>query len=238
MPFLPIDTGHPNVFLGMWKTDEDEKFFLDQLNIYENEQAILDKIKHPVKRLEWLASRLCLKKILHISHKVESLNEQTGKPFLSDHSHNISYSHSHLMAGAIASRETEVAIDIENMKKPRKLEARYLFMGSEELDVYDELNDSRLFFLIWSAKETLYKVHGQRGISFRENLLVRLNDEKLKPNGVVTGIIQQNGFRKEYEIRYKFFDDIVLTFTFDADPIELQQPGIGEGRKSELLSTH
>lgn len=234
MPFIPIKTNDPEITIGMWRVEEDENFFLSRLNIYENEQSILDRISHPVKRLEWLSSRLCLKQILKISHKVESLNEFSGKPYLSDHSHNISYSHSNLVAGAIASRSAEVAIDIENLEKKRKLESRFLFMHPEELDYYDAAADQRVFYLFWSAKETLYKVFGKRGIVFKENLIIRPENTQLPDRGSVKGIVQENGYTKEYTLEYRFFDNVVLTYT--VDPQHYGMLGTNrESRASELL---
>jgi hypothetical protein len=40
--------------------------------------------------------------------------------------------------------------------------------------IADEAINNELFSLLWSAKETLYKLAGQRGIIFRQNLLLDL----------------------------------------------------------------
>lgn len=218
MPYLPLQQIHPDVILGMWRVEESEAYFLSRLNIYENEERILESITHPDKRLEWLSSRLCLKRLLHISHKVESLNENTGKPYLSDNSFNISYTHSNLYSGAIASDKTAVAMDLENLEKERNLETRRMFMSKDEHVLFDESGqDTRLFFLIWSAKETLYKIYGKQGIAFRDNLSIVPPSTGLEQKGQVKGIIRENGFEKEYDVHYQFFPDILLTFTYDSD---------------------
>lgn len=221
MPFIPLKPENPNISLAMWKVEEDEDFFRSRLNIYENEEQILSRISHPHKRLEWLSSRLCLKELLNITHRVESLNETTGKPYLSDNSFNISYSHSNLYSGAIASTRIPVAMDLEDLSKKRNDRTRFLFMQPEELEWFDKLGDRKLFFLIWSSKETLYKIYGNRGLVFKQDLLIRSETpEELRSEGEISGIIDVNGSRKLYEIHYRFFPGVLLTYTHG--PAELQ----------------
>ena len=223
MPFLPLKVDRDDVYLGMWVVREDEKYFVSHLNIYENEDIHLQAIRHPRKRLEWLSSRLCLKQLLSIRHRVESLNEVTGKPYLSDHSFNISYSHSNMYSGAIASEHGAVSMDLEDLTKNRNPDLRFQFMHPDELEIYDKLKDDRFFYLIWSGKETLYKIHGQRGIVFKENFLIPYPSAQMKPEGSVKGIITTKDARKTYEIHYKFFEDILLTYTYDFGGVQCRE---------------
>lgn len=215
MPFIAFPDFHDKVLLGMWKVTETEDYFRSRLNIYENEQRILEGISHPQKRLEWLSSRLCLKELLQIRHKVESLNFPTGAPYLSDHSFNISYSHSNMYSGAIASETYPVSMDLEDLSKERNLKTRFLFMHPSELDYFQASNDMRTFFLIWSAKETLYKIYTKRGIVFKENLLINREQKLLEQSGTVSGILKADGIEKTYTIYYSFFPGVLLTYTYD-----------------------
>ena len=222
MPFINLQSESPGVTLGIWRIVEDEEFFLSKLNIYENEARILSSISHPLKRLEWLSSRLCLKELLNIHHKVESLNRVDGKPYLSDGSYHISYSHSNLVSGAIASTKAWVSIDLEDLTKTRNPETRKLFMGKDELDYFEQsFNNPKVFYLFWSAKETLYKIHPDRGLIFRENLILKPQGQELKQKGRLKGIINKDGVNREYEICYEFFPDFILTYTLD--PVFVQQ---------------
>lgn len=215
MPFISFPDIHDKVLLGMWKVTETEDYFRSRLNIYENEQRILQGISHPQRRIEWLSSRLCLKELLKISHKVESLNFPTGAPYLSDHSFNISYSHSNMYSGAIASETYPVSMDLEDLSKERNLRTRFLFMHPSELDYFQASNDMRTFFLIWSAKETLYKIYTKRGIVFKENLLINREQKALEQSGTVSGILKADGIEKTYTIYYSFFPGVLLTYTYD-----------------------
>lgn len=226
MPYIRFDHEGPegeSVRLGMWKVEEPEDFFLSRLNIYENEERILASISHPTKRLEWLSSRLCLKELLKITHRVESLNESTGKPYLSDNSHHISYSHSNLVSAAIASSQYLVAIDLEDLSKKRNKDTRFLFMHPSELAYYEQINDPKLFYLIWSSKETLYKLNSKRGvIVFKENLIINPEQKPIEQFGTISGIIQENGNVHTHTIYYRFFPSVLLTYTVAA-PVLRQQ---------------
>jgi phosphopantetheinyl transferase len=213
MPFIPVESYIAGVSLGLWRISEPESFFLGRLSLYENEVRRLEEISHPMARLEWLSSRLCLKELLKINHEVESLNFLDGRPYLSDHSYRISYSHSTKYAAAIASKQKAVAIDLEYLKRNRNLETRFLFMNDEELEAYEESRQRLLFFLIWSSKETLYKVYGKRGIAFKHNIHIDVKNVEFGRKGKLNGSVTENGLRSEYEIHYRFYPELVLTYT-------------------------
>lgn len=215
MPFLPIETEIDGLRLGAWRIEEDELFFLTQLKLYDSEWTTLSQITHPHKRLEWLSSRLCMKHILNIGHKdrIQSLSASSGKPYLSDGSHRISYTHSHLYAAAIASSVHEVGIDIEYLLKRRNIRTRFLFMNPDELAFYEKHNCFEAFILVWSAKETIYKTFGQAGLSFKNHIHLDLNETELKSHGSVTAKIEYPGRSCQYNIFYRFFPEFLLTYT-------------------------
>lgn len=213
MPFIKVESKAPDVLIGLWRIEEEEDFFLSRLNLYENEIKHLAKISHPQKKLEWLASRLCLKTLLNINRKVESLNNEEGKPYLTDNSYHISYSHSANYAIAIASPTCHVAVDIELFRRSRSAELAKMFMDEWELTYFKQHPNPYVFFLIWSGKETLFKMHAKRGIYFRENIHINLEDFALKQNGNLLGIVQSNEIERYYDVYYEIFSDFVLTYT-------------------------
>lgn len=213
MPFIPIESKIKDIKIGLWRIEEEEEYFYQRLNLYENETNHLAKLSHPQKKIEWLSSRLCLKTLLNITEKVESLKNEEGKPYLSNHSYYISYSHSSNYSSAIASKENYVAIDIEFFRKSRSPELSKMFMNQWELSYYKKTGNPYLFFLIWSAKETLFKIHSKRGIYFRENIHINLEDFSLNQNGKLLGIVQCNGIERYYDVYYEIFSDFVLTYT-------------------------
>lgn len=212
MPFQPVPILDPGLSLALWHITEPESFFLDRLNIYENEEQILAGIRHPHKRLEWLASRLCLKELLHITHKVESLYEFTGKPILSDHSHEISYSHSGAWAAAIASSQNRVSIDIEDLNRDRNPEVSRMFMHPDEQVRFHRNPDMRYYLLLWSGKEALYKWYSFKGLTFREHLFIDTEPEAIRTSGMVRAAIRTPAFEREVTLHYRFLNQVLITW--------------------------
>lgn len=221
MPFIKLDSGIPEVLLGSWHVQESEIFFLTRVKLYENEWKRLSSISHPHKRLEYLSSRLCMKELLKIANhmRVESLNNANGQPYLSDHSHYISYTHSGDYSAVIASPLFEVGIDIESLTRKRNLNTRFLFLNEEEIASFDRDPSFERFILAWSAKETLYKIFGQRGISFKHNIHLQLDDAEAVPNGIVTGIVHTPDTTRTYEIHFQFHPEFILTYTVGPQPL-------------------
>ncbi|MDX1906352.1 MAG: 4'-phosphopantetheinyl transferase superfamily protein [Bacteroidia bacterium] len=213
MPYIPLMSNLPGVSVGTWKIEEDELYFLERVKLYQHEWARLAAIVHPQKRLEWLSSRLCLKELIKISDRVlvESLNTQTGKPYLSDHSHFISYTHSTEYSAAIASQLYEVGIDIEYRHRNRNTRTRFLFMNEQELAWYHAQESKELFLMIWSAKETLYKMHG-RGYTFKHDIALNLENFSLEQNGKFSALVQKDDVSNSYEVSYHLHPDFILTY--------------------------
>ncbi len=214
MPFIPLDSKISDTSLGIWRIEEDELFFLERVKLYENEWVRLSKITHPQKRLEWLSSRLCLKVLLEISDKnrVESLNNESGKPYLSNNQSFISYSHSGNYSAAIASPKREVGVDIEYLGRKRNLRTRHLFMNQPELDWFDSINSFEAFILIWSAKETVYKIVGE-GYSFKENIFMQTADLKLNREGILSSLVKKDNEEHKLDVNYIIHEDFILTYS-------------------------
>ncbi len=226
MPFLHYDTKTSEVALGIWRLEEDEMFFHTRLKLYEHEWQQLANIKHPQKRLEWLSSRLCMKEILKISHtdRIESLSANNGKPYLSNKSHFICYTHSQKYAAAIASSKWEVGVDLEYMMRRRNLNTRRLFMNEPELEFYEQNASNELFLIIWSTKETIYKIYSQKGLSFKDEIRISMEPFDGSPKGTLTCYVKKEGFCKKYLTHYELFPDFVLTYGYDAEPLLVHQP--------------
>ncbi|RMG20140.1 MAG: 4'-phosphopantetheinyl transferase superfamily protein [Bacteroidetes bacterium] len=226
MAFIPLKSETPEVLLGAWKIEEEELYFFTRLKLYENEWKRLASISHPHKRLEWLSSRLCLKELLKIGHtdRVESLSSQEGKPYLSNHPYKISYTHSFPYSAAIATPEGQVGIDMEYFGRKRNTRTAYLFMNEAELDFFHQHPHQReVFTLLWSAKETVYKSFGQRGLSFKEHIFLQLLEFEPASQGTLTAIVHTNGHQNAYDIHYQIHPDFLLTYTLDTVPMPIKE---------------
>ena len=92
--------------LGIWKIDEPELFFLEQVPLQR-------AITHPHKRLQHLAGRYLLKYFFPDFPYHEIAIADTRKPYLPYEQYHFSISHCGDYAAAIISSTHRVGIDIE-----------------------------------------------------------------------------------------------------------------------------
>ena len=72
-------------------------------------------------------------------------------------------------------------------------------------------NDPLLYTIAWSAKETIYKCQGKKGISLKENILLQpfVKDQK-----IIKGIIYGTDFADHhYSVEVEVDREMVLTYT-------------------------
>ncbi len=121
------------------------------------------------RRCEWLAARILIKRLAGSCADV--CYSPDGKPLLRDDSRHISISHTDGYVAVALHREYNVGVDVEVVgTKILKLYRRIL--NDKEIDSLDKNNELVAMLLHWSAKESLYKIVGNKGGSFAENFAV------------------------------------------------------------------
>ena len=172
--------------LGLWHLTETPADLWPQLAAAEAYRPLLPARADGPRQAQWLAGRLLVQRMLAAATPLDVLpylqNDAVGRPFLVGPGPvpAVSLSHSGEWAAALlAPPGTAVGVDIEVVRDKAQRIARK-FLNETELAVVKPFIDStasasiELFSLLWSAKETLYKLAGQRGIIFRQNLLLDL----------------------------------------------------------------
>ncbi len=128
-----------------------------------------EKISSEKRKKEFLGIRIALKELLN--YEAQIIYDETGKPFLSDNSYNISISHSGKWVAVIAHPTRNVGIDIEVCStKIQKVFTRFL-SKTEQTELSNGTNIEQLQ-LAWSAKESLYKIIGNQAVDFAKSLRV------------------------------------------------------------------
>lgn len=199
-----------NCIITLWRIEEEADFFLEYLHISEKDLAICSKATHPVKQLEWLASRTCVK------YTVEQLNytyqgiekDEHNNPYLSKNQGFVSISHTSDYAVAIVSLENEVGIDIEKISDKLSRVANKFLSEPERLHAGDDLFKMCIY---WCAKESLYKWFGKKNLSFKENIYIE--PFKGKPSMVKGKIFVDRVLRTEHQLEVFYVDDYVITAT-------------------------
>jgi phosphopantetheinyl transferase len=144
----------------VWNTTESIDELLSEIQ-HPNTLVDFRKIKTDKRKLEFLAVRVALKKLLNKEYYICYTAE--GKPFLTDNPYNISISHSKNWIAVAIQPNLQIGVDIECWSdKIPKLYKRFL---SEEEQKYLS-DDTKKSQIAWSAKEALYKIIGKTAVDF------------------------------------------------------------------------
>lgn len=159
MPLFFQQNINESAKIGIWKIEEEESFFLQQV-------AASRDITHPHKRLQHLASRYLLSVLFNDFPVNEIQIANSRKPFLEKELYQFSISHCGDYAAAIVSKDKKVGIDIELItSKIERIKDK--FLSDREKQATDTL---QLTTLCWAAKEAVYKWYGKGEVNFKEHI--------------------------------------------------------------------
>lgn len=167
-------------------------------------------ISHPEKSTEWKGARISIKEAL------DCLNipypgfykDEHGKSHTMNDSGYVSLTHSHGWAAAIFHKEMPVGIDLDFVRE-KIVRLGPKFLDPSEIRFLD--NDPLLYTIAWSAKESIYKCQGKKGISLKQNILLQpfARDQK-----IIHGQIHGTDFADHpYSVEVEVKKEMVLTYT-------------------------
>ena len=191
---------------ALWHITESEEALAMQLAPEVCPQDIVSKLK----RLEWMAGRILIRTLVEkagLTYK-GLYKDEFGKPFLIDHLHSISLSHSYPHVAAQIDRKHPVGIDVEQPKEKLLKIAHRVLSKTEETDAGNNIQKNCVY---WCAKEALYKIYGKRGLSFSEHLSV--HPFVLNNGGSLIGKICVPGNDELINLEYSLENDFVLVYT-------------------------
>jgi phosphopantetheine--protein transferase-like protein len=167
MPYIGInESTHP--LIGIWKIEEDEKFFEDKIDFQP-------KATNPSKRIQQYSSRLILEKLSPGFPLNQIIVDNGGKPKLRNSTVQFNVSHTNEFAAAIVCIEKHVGIDIEKIDK-RVCKVMNKFLNTNELEAVSLLDENEkvsMLTLYWSIKETVYKWWGRGSVDFADHIRIQ-----------------------------------------------------------------
>jgi phosphopantetheinyl transferase len=174
------------------------------------EKLAFANISRIEKRIEWKGARVAVKSALDcISLPYPGFfKDEHGKSHPMDGYGYVSLTHTKGIAAAIFHKDMPVGIDLDFVRE-KVVRLGPKFLDSSEISFLN--NDPVLYTIAWSAKESIFKCQGKRGISLRRNIL-------LEPFGihdkVIKGKVYQSDFSDHfYNVKVEMERDIVLTYT-------------------------
>ena len=174
------------------------------------EKLSFANISHPEKKKEWATARMA------IHDALTALQEPYPGFFKDEHGKSqsmngrgfVSLSHTPGMAGAIYHKDQPVGIDMDLIRE-KILRIGFRFLDPSELDFLEK--DPAHYTMAWSAKESIFKCQGKRGVSFRENILLEPFSPEAK---LIKGKIRGTDFADHhYTVQVRKIENIILTYT-------------------------
>lgn len=203
--------------LGLWHLTETPADLWPQLANASTYAPLLPARADGPRQAQWLAGRVLVQQLLGslipAGWPLAVLrNDETGRPFLTGlQQPAISLSHSgEWVAALLAPPGTALGIDVEVVRDKAQRIARKFLNEQELADLAHvtlagtalDTPPQELFSLLWSAKETLYKLAGQRGIIFRDNLLLDLPAGPWAVPGTLPARLWLNNHISRHQICY------------------------------------
>ena len=190
---------------GLWHIRETEEALS-----FESMESCPEEIVNIQKRLEWLSGRTLIKSLLeNLGLLYQGLKkDEFGKPFLNEHPHHISLSHSFPYVVAQIDRLNSVGIDLEQPKEKLRRIAYRVFDQKEMTDAGDDITKLCIY---WCAKESLYKIYGKKNLHFVENLLI--TPFTLAKEGGLEGMIRVSGHETLVRLQYLVTEEFVMVYT-------------------------
>ena len=222
---LTVQRGWDGVEVWLWKITETA----DDLScLVPGEQAryACEKFRSMKRRTEWLAVRAILAQMFGGQGRI--VYDGAGRPLLDGVAGYISVSHTDGCAVVAFSRESEVGVDVELTSRD-VLPVAGRFMPAEKLGIYPSAKRNRVALLNWCAKEALFKITGDLGGNFKEN--VSVGGFELGERGRVALSVVGVDCPGEplYVADYSFNDDLLVVLCRKRHDVErLESPALCE----------
>ncbi|NKI26196.1 4'-phosphopantetheinyl transferase superfamily protein [Arenibacter sp. 6A1] len=207
MPLYKTITEGSHVKILIWKVEETEDQLREGIALTENSVNRLKSMKSEIHRKGYLSIRHLFATVGLVDHDL--YYDEAGKPHLTNGKY-ISITHSHEFTGIIVSDNVEVGVDIE-MQREKILRIASKYTPLEEYKTvanYDAL--IRKLTIVWGAKESLYKIYSQHGLSFLHH--IDITDFSLSDDSETKGNILYKGKSSEYTIKFLEFEGFTCVY--------------------------
>ncbi len=210
MPLFRISEINSNVKLGIWKITESLDELLSGFAIHPQEKHSFDKFTSKGRKKQWLATRKLIR-ILSGRDDLWIKHDSNRKPCIVGGDFEISISHTEGFAAILLGKADALGIDIERIHD-RILRIKHKFIREDEFKFLNEdKDDLTQLFLLWSAKETLFKYYEKGNIDFKEHL--KVFPFELNKKGCLNTQIHCTDLNQEISLHYEIINGHVLVYT-------------------------
>jgi len=204
MSFIKKINFTSNTTIYAWKITEDFNYLLSHVVLKPSSLERVSKMKSESHQKGFLAVRMLLQ---HCGYTDYDLSyDHSGKPSLAD-GNKISITHS-FEYSVIAISQQEIGIDIE-LCRDKIIRIGNKFAQEQFVQNYAEDEQKRILTVIWGAKESIFKIMNEPGISFLDHIAVH---PFLLSDNNTTAQLNFNHEISNFTIYYKEIDNYTLVY--------------------------
>jgi len=193
----------------VWKISETYEELFNEVVLNRKNRERLYGMKSQLHQRGFLSVRKLLQEAGY--NDLELYYDEFGKPNLKDDMY-ISVTHSHQFSAIIISNRP-VGIDVElHREKIIRIADKFITSEIKYLTIDDVEEYIQKLTVIWGAKEAIFKIQNEKGISFKDHIEVlpfELSEIKTTAN-LNFGTIQ-----KQFDIYYEAVENFGLVYAFE-----------------------
>lgn len=207
MPLYKTISVNPTTKILVWKITESFEQLSSDIQLKEKSTIRLNGMKSELHQRAFLSVRKLLQEAGYSDFDLHY--DAFGKPYFDDGTH-ISISHSHEFSSIILSDEN-VGIDLE-MQRDKITVIAHKFAETESHFLNPNHQDSiQKLTVIWGAKEAIFKIRNEAGISFNDHIEVLPFEITQKST---TALLNFENKRIAYDIFFEEVESFTLVYAF------------------------
>jgi 4'-phosphopantetheinyl transferase len=208
MPLYKTIHFNSTTHIFVWKITETFEELFGQVVLNNSNRIRLDGMKSEMHQRAFLSVRKLLQETGHTD--LDLYYDKFGKPHLHGEKH-ISITHSHNFSAIIISDKT-VGIDIE-LQRDKIIRIADKFCDSEFQFLDTDCEEFiRKLTVIWGAKEAIFKIRNEKGISFKDHISVEVFNINVKQTAAK---LHFNNLVKDFNIYFEEIEGFTLVYAFE-----------------------
>ena len=216
MPLYKTINYNSSTQILVWKITESYEQLFSEIQLNEKSLLRLNTMKSQLHQRAFLSVRKLLQQAGYSDFDL--YYDESGKPHLNPNNCHtepveVSISHSHEFSTLIIS-DQKAGIDIE-MQREKIIRIANKFVNDKELHrlkSFDNLDLIKKLTVKWGAKEAIFKIRNEPGISFKDHIQVNkfeIQDKK------ATATLEMENLKQQFSIYFEEFENFTLVYAFE-----------------------
>jgi 4'-phosphopantetheinyl transferase len=190
----------------VWKITESYEQLFNEVALKDSNLRRLGGMKSQLHQRGFLSVRELLQEAGY--NDFDLYYDDFGKPHLKDGKY-ISITHSYQFSAIIVSNQ-RVGIDIE-LQREKIIKIASKFNDDDHRFLKEDKKEDyiRKLTVIWGAKESIFKIRNERGISFKEHIKVRAFEME---DTLAVAELHFDDIVKDFEIYFEEIENFILVY--------------------------